>query len=116
MEAVLNKQVENTPNYIKLMPAAYKQLFEGMTDGEKNWMASQANNFTLNTSYQVKSFWDSRDFRGINERIATDTIINNNSINENQGKEGYVSLNQINESLRGYSNNYMDALKRRAQN
>ncbi|CAB4218405.1 Peptidase U9, T4 prohead protease [uncultured Caudovirales phage] len=116
MEAVLNKQVENTPNYIKLMPAAYKQLFEGMTDGEKNWIASQANNFTLNTSYQVKSFWDSRDFRGINERIATETIINNNSINENQGKEGYVSLNQINESLRGYSNNYMDALKRRAQN
>ena len=116
MEAVLNKQVENTPNYIKLMPAAYKQLFESMTEGERNWMASQANNFTLNTSYQVKSFWDSRDLRGVNERLATETIINNNSINENQGKEGYVSLNQINESLRGYSNNYMDALKRRAQN
>ncbi len=114
MEAVLNKQVENTPNYIKLMPATYKSLYESMTDGEKNWMSSQANNFTLNTSYQVKSFWDSRDFRGINERIATETVINNNSINENQGKEGYVSLKQINESLRGYSNNYMDALKRRA--
>jgi hypothetical protein len=114
MEAVLNKQVENTPNYIKLMPDTYKSLYESMTDGEKNWMSSQANNFTLNTSYQVKSFWDSRDFRGINERIATETVINNNSINENQGKEGYVSLKQINESLRGYSNNYMDALKRRA--
>ncbi len=116
MEAVLNKQVENTPSYIKFMPAAYKTVFESMNDGEKNWIAAQANNLTLNTAYQVKSFWDSRDFRGINERIAQESLINNNSINENQGKEGYVSLNQINESLRGYSNNYMDALKRRAQN
>jgi hypothetical protein len=116
MEAVLNKQVENTPNYIKFIPAAYKNVFESMNDGEKNWIAAQANNLTLNTAYQVKSFWDSRDFRGINERIAQESLINNNSINENQGKEGYVSLNQINESLRGYSNNYMDALKRRAQN
>jgi hypothetical protein len=116
MEAVLNKQVENTPSYIKFMPAAYKTVFESMNDGEKNWIAAQANNLTLNTAYQVKSFWDSRDFRGINERIATESLINNNSINENQGKEGYVSYKQINESLRGYSNNYMDALKRRAQN
>jgi hypothetical protein len=116
MEAVLNKQVENTPNYIKFMPAAYKNVFESMTEGERNWVAAQANTLVLNSAYQVKSFWDSRDFRGINERIATETIINNNTINESQGKEGYVSLNQVHESLRGYSNTYIDMLKRKAQN
>jgi hypothetical protein len=87
-----------------------------MTEGERNWVAAQANTLVLNSAYQVKSFWDSRDFRGINERIATETIINNNTINESQGKEGYVSLNQVHESLRGYSNTYIDMLKRKAQN
>lgn len=116
MEAVLNKQVENTPNYIKYMPTAYKSLYESMTDAERNRVSAQASTLVLNTPYQVKSFWDSRDFRSVSERIATDNIINNNSINENQGKEGYISLETVNQNLRGYSNNYLDALKRRAQN
>lgn len=115
MEAVLNKTNENIPNYVRFMPEKYKSVFESMTDGERNWVAAQANNFQLNTPYQVKSFWDSRDLRGIYERIA----INNKEsekINESQGTEGYVSLNKVNESLRGYSNDYIEALKRRAQN
>lgn len=116
MEAVLNKQVENTPAYIKFMPANYKEVYENMNDAERNWVAAQASTLTLNTPYQVKSFWDSRDLRGIHERIAVESDINNQTINENQGKEGYVSLDKINESLRGYSNSYLDMLKRRAQN
>ena len=116
MEAVLNKQVENTPAYVRYMPANYKEVYEGMTDGERNWIAAQANNLSLNTPYQVKSFWDSRDLRGIRERIANSANINNETINENQGKEGYVSLKQVNESLRGYSNAYIEMLQRRAQN
>lgn len=116
MEAVLNKQVENTPAYVRYMPANYKEVYESMTDGERNWIAAQANNLSLNTPYQVKSFWDSRDLRGIRERIANSANINNETINENQGKEGYVSLKQVNESLRGYSNAYIEMLQRRAQN
>jgi hypothetical protein len=114
MEAVLNKQVENTPNYIKFMPASYKAVYESMTDGERNWIASQANTKVINTPYQAKSFWDSRDLRSINERIAQEAVINKEIINENQGKEGYVSLEKVNEGLRGYSSNYLEMLKRRA--
>jgi len=116
MEAVLNKQVENTPAYVRYMPASYKELYESMTEGERNWISAQANNLSLNTPYQVKSFWDSRDLRGIRERIANQANINNEVINENQGKEGYVSLKQVNEGLRGYSNAYIEMLQRRAQN
>jgi hypothetical protein len=115
MEAVLNKTNENTPNYVRFMPEKYKDVFESMTDTERNWIAAQANNFQLNTQYQVKSFWDSRDLRGIYERIVINKS-NNEKINESQGTEGYVSLNKVNESLRGYSNDYLEALKRRAQN
>lgn len=116
MEAVLNQQTENVPNYIKLMPAAYKNVYESMNESERNWIAAQANTLVLNTPYQVKSFWDSRDLRGISERIAQEANINNSTINENQGKEGYVSLEKVNEGLRGYSNSYVEMLQRRAQN
>lgn len=115
MEAVLNKTNENVPNYVRFMPEKYKEVFESMTDAERNWIAAQAHNFQLNTQYQVKSFWDSRDLRGIYERIAINKT-NSEKINESQGAEGYVSLNKVNESLRGYSNDYIEALKRRAKN
>jgi hypothetical protein len=115
MEAVLNKTNENIPNYVRFMPEKYKEVFESMSDAERNWVAAQAHNFQLNTPYQVKSFWDSRDLRGIYERIAINNS-NSEKINESQGTEGYVSLNKVQESLRGYSNDYLEALKRRAQN
>jgi hypothetical protein len=116
MEAVMNKEVENTPAYIKFMPEKYKSLFESMNDNEINWVAAQAMTMVINTPYQAKAFWDSRDLRKINERIAQETEINNKVVNESQGKEGYISLEQVNENLRGYSSSYLDALKRRAQN
>lgn len=115
MEAVLNKTNENIPNYVRFMPEKYKEVFESMNESERNWIAAQAHNFQLNTQYQVKSFWDSRDLRGIFERIAINKT-NNEQINESQGTEGYVSLNKVQESLRGYSNDYLEALKRRAKN
>ena len=115
MEAVLNKTNENVPNYVRFMPEKYKEVFESMNDAERNWLAAQAHNFQLNTQYQVKSFWDSRDLRGIYERVAINKT-NSEKINESQGAEGYVSLNKVNESLRGYSNDYLEALKRRAKN
>ena len=116
MEAVMNKQVENTPAYVRFMPEKFKTVFENMNDAERNWIAAQASTQVINTPYQAKAFWDSRDLRAITERIAQANNINNQTINESQGKEGYISLVQVNESLRGYSNNYLDALKRRAQN
>jgi hypothetical protein len=116
MESVMNKQVENTPAYVRFMPEKYKTVFESMNDTERNWMAAQASTQVINTPYQAKAFWDSRDLRPINERIAQANNINNQTLNESQGKEGYISLVQVNESLRGYSNSYLDALKRRAQN
>ncbi len=114
MEAVMNKEVENIPAYVKFMPEKYKSLFESMTDGERNWIAAQATSMVINTPYQAKAFWDSRDLRKINERIAQEIEINNKVVNESQGKEGYISLEQVNENLRGYSSSYLDALKRRA--
>lgn len=114
IEAVMNKQMENVPTYVKFMPEKYKAIYEQMTESEQNWIAAQAATVNINTPYQAKAFWDSRDLRRINERIAQAATINNQALNENQGKEGYVSLEQINQVQRGYSNEYLEALKRRA--
>lgn len=114
IEAVMNKQSENVPTYIRFIPEKYKAIYEGMNDAERNWIAAQASSLVINTPYQAKSFWDSRDLRGIHERIAQSANINNTVVNESQGKEGYVSLEQVNENIRGYSSAYVEALKRRA--
>lgn len=116
MEAVMNKQVENTPSYIRFMPEKFKAVYEKMTESEQNWISAQASNMVINTPYQTKAFWDGRDLRGINERIAQSANINNTAINESQGKEGYVSVDQVNQGLRGYSNEYLESLKRKATN
>ena len=115
MEAVLNKQTENTPSYIKFMPEKYKSIVESMNEAELNWISAQASSLVVNTQYQAKAFWDSRDLRPITERLAQESINTSNNINESHGKEGFVSLKQVNQSLRGYSDNYLAALQRRAQ-
>jgi len=116
MEAVMNAETQNIPAHIKFMPEKYKSIFESMTDGERNWIATQASTVKINTPYQAKTFWDSRDLRSISERIARIEIAATQEINESQGKEGYVSLKEVNENLRGYSSNYLTMLMRRAKN
>ena len=113
MEAVMNKQEENTPTYLRFIPEKYKAIYEKMNDSEKNWVAAKASTFIINTPYQTKNFWDSLDLRGVNERISRSEDINNTPINENQGKEGFISVDKVNEGLRGYSNSYVQSLIRR---
>lgn len=117
IESVLNKQQENTPNLIKFMPAKFKEVYESMTPAEKSRLEAQANLTVLNTPYQVKNFWESRDLRGVNERLYFEKQNKNaQQINESQGREGFISIEKVAEHQRGYSNEYISALKRRAQN
>lgn len=117
IESVLNKQQENTPNLIKFMPAKFKDIYESMTPAEKSRLEAQANLTVLNTPYQVKNFWESRDLRGVNERLYFEKQNKNaQQINESQGREGFISIEKVAEHQRGYSSEYISALKRRAQN
>jgi hypothetical protein len=116
IESVLNKQVETLPNYIKFMPSQFKDIYESLTPAEKGRLESQASLTVLNTPYQVKTFWESRDFRGVNERLHFEKQKNSaQQINESQGREGYISIEKVAEQQRGYGNSYLEALKRRAQ-
>lgn len=115
MNAVVSKKNENVPAYIQYMPANYKEIYESMNEAEKNTLSAQAYNVQLHTAYQVKAFWDTRDFRGVRERILESKNINKiqqQQINESQSKEGYVSLASVMDKQRGYSQGYVDYIKR----
>ena len=116
MESVIANKNKDIPNHLKFMPADYKATWSKMNESEKNRIHAKSQLYTLNTPYQVKSFWDEQNLSGINERIE---IEQNNlkvkKLNESQGTEGMISIDRVVEQNRGYSSNYLDTLARQAQ-
>lgn len=117
MEAVINHKNSNIPNHVKFMPDKHKAIWNSMNESEKNTIHNRAQLYTLNTPYQVTTFWSELDLRGINERIE---IEKNNKkleqLNENsQSTEGLIPVQQVVESQRGYSQSYMDRMLRQAE-
>lgn len=109
IQAVVNKKNENVPAYVRFMPVEYKEIYEAMTDREKSTLAAQAYGFQLASAYQVKNFWQTRNLTGIQERIELNRNQENTQhLNEGQGKEGYVSLKTVADSMRGYSLDYVN--------
>ena len=116
MEAVVNHKEQDTPTYLRFMPAEYKPLWNEMNESEKSKIHAKAQLYTVNTPYQVKAFWDEMDMRGINERIEIEkhnTKIQN-QLNESQSTEGLIPVNQVVEMQRGYSQGYLEMMLRNA--
>lgn len=115
IEAIVNQKNKNIPNHIRFIPNEYKPTWNIMNENEKNRIHAKSQLYTLNTPYQVKTFWDEQDLRGIKERVA---IEKNNmkmqKLNESQSTEGQIPVNQVVEMQRGYSQTYLDMLKRQA--
>ena len=116
MEAVVNHKEQNIPTYIRFMPAEYKPTWNEMNENEKSKVHAKAQLYTVNTPYQVKSFWDDIDMRGINERIE---IQKHNTkkmqqLNESQSTEGLIPVDQVVEMQRGYSQGYLEVMMRSA--
>ena len=58
--------VENknaSPYFIEAMPTEYRETWEKLTEGKKNQIAAQSKYHSLNTEYQVRNFWETRDLR-----------------------------------------------------
>ena len=58
---------------VKFMPDTYKPVWGKMNENEKGRIFAKSQLYNLNTPYQVKSFWDEQDLRGVNERVAIET-------------------------------------------
>ena len=80
-EAVVEAK-NSEPFFITAIPAEYKEKFESLTEAKQNQIKAQANYHTLNTEYQVRNFWETRDLRevkvdleklaAVNESVATE--------------------------------------------
>jgi len=110
----INKAI---PNHLRYMPNEYKASWDNMTEAEQNQVHTKSQLYTLNTPYQVKSFWDEIDFRGVNERVEREKANRKlQQINESQSTEGAIPVNRVVDMTRGYSQTYIDSLMRGAEN
>jgi len=118
MEAVVNESTKDLHILEKFMPDTMKPIWGKMNESEKNRIFAKSQLYNLNTPYQVKSFFDEQDFRGINERVAIEAqnIKSIQKLNESQSTEGMISVERVVESSRGYSSNYLANMQRRANN
>ena len=69
IESIIDRStliVENrntAPYFIEAMPAEYKETWEALSEGKQNQIKAQANYHKLETEYQVRNFWQTRDLR-----------------------------------------------------
>ena len=117
ISAVVENATKAIPNHLRYMPNEYKASWDKMNEAEKNQIHTKTQLYTLNTPYQVKSFWDEIDFRGINERVESEKENRKlQKINESQSTEGAIPVNRVVDMTRGYSQNYINSLMRGAEN
>lgn len=119
IDGVINESTKALPAIVKFMPDSYKHLWNKMNESEKARIFAKSQLYTLNTPYQVKTFWDEQDLREVNERIEIETnnIKKNKEIeklNESQGTEGMIPINRVVEHQRGYSSEYLAKIQRNA--
>lgn len=116
MDAVVNESTKDLHIIEKFMPDAIKPVWAKMNENEKSRIFAKSQLYNLNTPYQVQSFFNEQDFRGVNERVAIETqnIKEMQKLNESQSTEGMISVDRVVEQSRGYSSNYLAGLQRRA--
>jgi len=76
------------------MPDEYKPVWESLTEGHQQSIIAQSHFYNLNTPYQIRNFWSTRNL-GVSP-VGLQKLQENESINENQ-KPSF-----------GYSNDYMN--------
>ena len=80
--------------FIDEMPDEYKPVWESLTEGHQQSIIAQSHFYNLNTPYQIRNFWSTRNL-GVSP-VGLQKLQENESINENQ-KPSF-----------GYSNDYMN--------
>jgi len=91
--ALVEKAVNDEPLFIQAMPDSIKPIWESMTVTEKEKIYAQSSAYKLNTAYQVKNFWSTRNLKKGNVGLV--------KLNENESAEGSKP------SKVGYGSDYM---------
>jgi len=89
----------NEPFFITAAPAEYKEKFESLTEGKQNQIKAQAKYHTLNTEYQVRNFWETRDLREVKVDLEKLAAVNESAVTEKKDEPLYDVSNYA-ESLK----------------
>lgn len=57
--------VSTEPFFITAMPSEYKEKWESLSEKKKNQITAQSRSHKLDTEYQVRNFWQTRDLREV---------------------------------------------------
>jgi methyl-accepting chemotaxis protein len=57
--------VSTNPFFLSAMPTEYKEKWETLSEKKKNQITAQSKSHKLDTEYQVRNFWQTRDLREV---------------------------------------------------
>jgi hypothetical protein len=63
--SLINSVKTNEPSVIEMMPEEYKETWSKLSDNKKTALLAQSKYHRLETSYQVRNFWQTRDLRDV---------------------------------------------------
>jgi hypothetical protein len=101
-ETTLNES-ENTSKtglkFIDEMPAEYAQVWESLTEGHQQSIVAQSNFYKLDTPYQIKNFWSTRQLGA--KLVGVQKLDENENVAETAKPQAYSSdyMNYISSAL-----------------
>ena len=83
--------------FIDEAPEEYAQVWESLTEGHKQSLIAQASFYNLETPYQIKNFWSTRQ---LGRNLGLQKLVENENIETNEASV----------TSKGYSNDYLNAI------
>jgi hypothetical protein len=95
----LNEESKPSAGYkfVDEAPEEYAQVWESLTEGHKQSLIAQASFYNLETPYQIKNFWSTRQ---LGRNLGLQKLVENENIETNEAPV----------TSKGYSNDYLNAI------
>lgn len=74
--SLVNSVKTNEPSVIEMMPEEYKETWSKLSDNKKTALLAQSKYHKLETAYQVRNFWQTRDLRDVKVVMEKVEIVN----------------------------------------
>jgi hypothetical protein len=87
---------QSEPLVISAMPAEYKETWNSLSEGKKNQLLAQSKYHRLETEYQVRNFWQTRDLREVAQVIEKVEMVKEN---KEEAKQLPYDMTGVAESL-----------------
>ena len=99
LNETLNEESKPSAGYkfVDEAPEEYAQVWESLTEGHKQSLIAQASFYNLETPYQIKNFWSTRQ---LGRNLGLQKLVENENIETNEAPV----------TPKGYSNDYLNAI------